>query len=216
MARHRNLIAILRGLTPAEAAGAMGEALIEAGITRHRSAAELAAPDDLDPEAGAHALAGFAQIGAGTVLTPRDVDEVAQRRRHASSSRPTWTRRSSPPRKAHGMESWPGAMTPTEAFAALKAGRRRAEAVPGKPVGPDGACRRCAPSCRHGTQVYAVGGAGPSNFAEWLKAGADGFGIGTALFTPGHDRGRTSPPAPPRSSRPMTRHWQRRRHERNV
>ena len=36
-----------------------------------------------------------------------------------------------------------------------------------------------------GTQVYAVGGAGPANFAAWLAAGADGFGIGTALYTPG-------------------------------
>ena len=36
-----------------------------------------------------------------------------------------------------------------------------------------------------GTQVYAVGGAGPATFAEWIAAGADGFGIGTALYTPG-------------------------------
>jgi 2-dehydro-3-deoxyphosphogalactonate aldolase len=36
-----------------------------------------------------------------------------------------------------------------------------------------------------GTQVYAVGGAGPENFAEWWRAGVDGFGIGTALYTPG-------------------------------
>ena len=33
--------------------------------------------------------------------------------------------------------------------------------------------------------VYAVGGAGPANFADWAKAGANGFGIGTALYTPG-------------------------------
>ena len=36
-----------------------------------------------------------------------------------------------------------------------------------------------------GTRLYAVGGAGPENFADWIAAGADGFGIGTALFTPG-------------------------------
>ena len=35
------------------------------------------------------------------------------------------------------------------------------------------------------TQVYAVGGAGAANFAQWIKAGANGFGIGTALYTPG-------------------------------
>jgi 2-dehydro-3-deoxyphosphogalactonate aldolase len=36
-----------------------------------------------------------------------------------------------------------------------------------------------------GTQVYAVGGAGADNFGEWIAAGADGFGIGTALYVPG-------------------------------
>jgi 2-dehydro-3-deoxyphosphogalactonate aldolase len=36
-----------------------------------------------------------------------------------------------------------------------------------------------------GTRVFAVGGVGPANFADWRKAGADGFGIGTALYTPG-------------------------------
>ena len=36
-----------------------------------------------------------------------------------------------------------------------------------------------------GCQVYAVGGAGPANFAQWIKAGANGFGIGTALYIPG-------------------------------
>ena len=35
------------------------------------------------------------------------------------------------------------------------------------------------------TQVYAVGGAGPENFAQWVRAGANGFGIGTALYAPG-------------------------------
>jgi 2-dehydro-3-deoxyphosphogalactonate aldolase len=36
-----------------------------------------------------------------------------------------------------------------------------------------------------GTLVYAVGGAGAANFGDWMRAGADGFGIGTALYTPG-------------------------------
>ncbi|MFN3593040.1 MAG: 2-dehydro-3-deoxy-6-phosphogalactonate aldolase, partial [Thermaurantiacus sp.] len=51
-------------------------------------------------------------------------------------------------------------------------------------IGPEGlkALRAVLPT---GLPVYAVGGAGPANFADWAKAGADGFGIGTALYTPG-------------------------------
>jgi 2-dehydro-3-deoxyphosphogalactonate aldolase len=82
------------------------------------------------------------------------------------------------------MESWPGVMTPTECFAALGAGATGLKIFPGNLVGPDGlkAIRAVLPK---GTRVYAVGGAGPDNFAAWIKASADGFGIGTALYTPG-------------------------------
>jgi 2-dehydro-3-deoxyphosphogalactonate aldolase len=75
-------------------------------------------------------------------------------------------------------------MTPTECFAALKAGADGLKIFPASLIGPDGvkAIRAVLPK---GTQVYAVGGAGAHNFAEWFKAGADGFGIGTALYTPG-------------------------------
>jgi 2-dehydro-3-deoxyphosphogalactonate aldolase len=82
------------------------------------------------------------------------------------------------------MQSWPGVLTPTECFAALKAGADGLKLFPGSLLGPDGlrAIRAVLPQ---GTQVYAVGGAGPANFAEWVRAGANGFGIGTALYTPG-------------------------------
>ena len=55
---------------------------------------------------------------------------------------------------------------------------------PASLIGPDGlrAIRAVLPP---GCQVYAVGGAGPANFAAWIAAGADGFGLGTALYTPG-------------------------------
>ena len=75
-------------------------------------------------------------------------------------------------------------MTPTEGFAALRAGATGLKLFPGSLIGPDGlkAIRAVLPK---GCPVYAVGGAGPSNFAAWIAAGADGFGIGTALYTPG-------------------------------
>jgi 2-dehydro-3-deoxyphosphogalactonate aldolase len=75
-------------------------------------------------------------------------------------------------------------MTPTECFAALRAGADGLKLFPGALIGPAGlqAIRAVLPP---GTQVFAVGGAGPDNMAEWRAAGADGFGIGTALFRPG-------------------------------
>jgi 2-dehydro-3-deoxyphosphogalactonate aldolase len=86
--------------------------------------------------------------------------------------------------KARGLASWPGVMTPTECFAALAAGADGLKIFPASLIGPEGikAIRAVLPK---GTQVYAVGGAGPANFGDWLRAGVDGFGIGTALYTPG-------------------------------
>jgi 2-dehydro-3-deoxyphosphogalactonate aldolase len=78
-------------------------------------------------------------------------------------------------------------MTPSECFAALKAGADGLKIFPANLIGPEGvkAIRAVLPkSC----EVFAVGGAGASNFADWIKAGATGFGIGTALYTPGLSR----------------------------
>jgi 2-dehydro-3-deoxyphosphogalactonate aldolase len=85
---------------------------------------------------------------------------------------------------AAGMQSWPGALTPTECFAALAAGATGLKIFPASLIGPEGvkAMRAVLPPK---TQVYAVGGAGPANFASWRRAGVDGFGIGSALYTPG-------------------------------
>jgi 2-dehydro-3-deoxyphosphogalactonate aldolase len=86
--------------------------------------------------------------------------------------------------KTAGLQSWPGVMTPTECFAALKNGADGLKIFPGSLIGPAGmqAIRAVLPA---GTQVYAVGGAGPDNFADWIAASADGFGIGSALYKPG-------------------------------
>ena len=43
-----------------------------------------------------------------------------------------------------------------------------------------------------GLPVYAVGGAGPENFGDWIAAGASGFGIGTAIYRPGQPVGQTA------------------------
>jgi 2-dehydro-3-deoxyphosphogalactonate aldolase len=76
-------------------------------------------------------------------------------------------------------------MTPTECFSALRSGADGLKFFPASLIGPDGLKAMLAVLPEE-TQTFAVGGAGPDNFGDWLKVGATGFGIGTALFKPGY------------------------------
>lgn len=179
---NRNIIAILRGIAPDDAR-AIGEVLIETGITTIEI--PLNSPRPLESIALlAKAFGSVATIGAGTVLRVQDVREIASAGGRIIVS-PSFDAEVVQETKALNMASWPGVLSPTECFAALKAGADGLKIFPCSVLGPAGvkAIRAVLPP---ETSVYAVGGAGPANFADWIAAGVNGFGIGTALYQPGH------------------------------
>ena len=177
---NRHLIAILRGLEPARAVET-ARAICAAGITAIE--VPLNSPDALRSIADIQAdLGSQALIGAGTVLSEAEVDAVAD-----TGARFIVSPNCMPPviarAKARGLGSYPGVFTPSECFAALAAGADALKIFPAGMMGTGGlkALRAVLPPR---TRVYAVGGVGPTDFAAWRAAGADGFGLGTSLFQP--------------------------------
>lgn len=177
----RNLIAILRGIKPGEARH-IGQVLIDAGIDRIE--VPLNSPQPLKSiETLAAAFGDDALIGAGTVLSTDDVRDVAGAGGRLIVS-PDCVPEVIAASKSAGLASYPGVMSPSECFAALRAGADGLKFFPASLIGPAGlsAIRAVLPA---GTETYAVGGAGPENFDQWFKAGVTGFGIGSALYKPG-------------------------------
>ena len=179
----RPIIAILRGLRPEEAES-IGAALISAGILRIE--VPLNSPDPFDSVAAlARAFGDDAEFGAGTVLTPEDARRVADAGGRMIVA-PNFDAEVGAASQARGLAWYPGVFTATECFAALRAGATGLKLFPAFQACPSGlkALRDVLPVA---AQVFAVGGVGPGDFAEWLRAGAAGFGIGGALYRPGDD-----------------------------
>lgn len=181
MTEHRHIIAILRGITPDEAVP-ICTALVEAGITMIE--VPLNSPDALTSiSRAAETFEGRATVGAGTVLTKSQVDEVARAGGRFVVS-PNTNKGVIARTVAHGMASFPGVFSPTEAFAAIKAGATALKFFPAEVLGAPG-IRAMKAVLPPDMPLYAVGGANPDNFSEYFAAGCIGFGLGSYLYKPG-------------------------------
>jgi 2-dehydro-3-deoxyphosphogalactonate aldolase len=175
------LVAIIRGVTPGEVE-AIGEAIFEAGIRIIE--VPLNSPDPLASiERLAARLGETALIGAGTVLDPADVERVAQAGGRIIVSPNSFTAVIEAAAEA-GLVSLPGFFTPSEAFAALRAGATGLKLFPAEGAAPAvvKALRAVVP---RQVPLLVVGGVGPGTMQPWLEAGADGFGLGSGLYRPG-------------------------------
>ena len=181
------LVAILRGVAPGEAAD-IAEALLEEDFEFIE--VPLNSPEPLKSiEAIRRMAPPRALVGAGTVLTPAEVEAVAEAGGDLIVTPNTNTQVIARAR-ALGLVCLPGAATPSEAFAALAAGADAVKAFPAEMISPAvvKAWRAVLPQ---GTAILPVGGITPDNMAPYVSAGAAGFGLGSALYKPGDDAPHT-------------------------
>jgi 2-dehydro-3-deoxyphosphogalactonate aldolase len=182
------LIAILRGVTPLDAAD-HGRALYEAGFRIME--VPLNSPQPFDSIAAIRqALPADAIVGAGTVLHPGYVDEVKKAggelivMPHSDGD----VVRAA---KAQGLACAPGVATPNEAFIALKNGADVLKMFPAEQLGAHVVkAWRAVIAAR--VPLVPVGGISPDNMGPFLTAGANGFGLGSALYKPGQSAATTA------------------------
>lgn len=172
------LVAILRGVQPHEAE-AIGESLIEAGFRMIE--VPLNSPDPLQSiEILAKKFGDIALIGAGTVLSPQAVEDVenAGGRLIVMPHADLAVIRAA---KQKNLYCTPGVMTPTEGFAALNAGADALKLFPAELL-PPSAVKAVLSVYPKNTRLLPVGGITPNIMADYLAAGAAGFGLGSALY----------------------------------
>lgn len=175
------LIAILRGVAPDEVV-AVGTALVDAGF--HALEVPLNSPRPFDSiERLARTLDADCTVGAGTVLSTDAVARVAD-----AGGRLIVTPHTDPTiieaAKRKNLYCAPGTATPSEAFTALRAGADAIKVFPAEQITPK-VLRAWRAVLPHDVDVLPVGGITPSIMADYVKAGANGFGIGSALYKPG-------------------------------
>ena len=180
------LIAILRGLKPAEAA-APAAALTGAGFTILE--VPLNSPDPLDSIRRMVTAATDAIVGAGTVLTRDQVGRVADAGGRIIIA-PNFDPRVAAEARRLSLAYCPGVGTVSEAFAALEAGAAALKLFPAEMI-PPAAVRAMRAVLPRETRLLPVGGIDPSTMAGYVRAGANGFGLGSALYKPGQDAAAT-------------------------
>jgi 2-dehydro-3-deoxyphosphogalactonate aldolase len=192
------VIAILRGVTPADVL-AVGRALLAGGVRIIE--VPLNSPQPLDSIALlARELGDQSLVGAGTVLTPAEVDQVADAGGRLVLS-PNFDAEVVRRSKRRGLWSMPGVATPSEGFQALAAGADALKLFPAEMLGPPvmKAWRAVFPAA---TPMFAVGGIGEHNLAAFKAAGAAGAGTGSSLYAPG-----TAPEEVTRRARALVERW---------
>jgi 2-dehydro-3-deoxyphosphogalactonate aldolase len=182
------LIAIVRGVTPDEAE-AIGDAIFAAGIRIIE--VPMNSPEPLDSIRRLSVRLGDrALIGGGTVVEPRQVSDVRSAGGRLIVS-PNSDRDVITATASNGLISCPGYFTPSEAFAALKAGATALKLFPAEAAGPAVLKAQLAVLPKD-VPVLAVGGVEPDNMQPWLQAGAAGFGLGGGLYRAGQSAEETA------------------------
>jgi 2-dehydro-3-deoxyphosphogalactonate aldolase len=181
------LVAIVRGVTPGEAE-AIGDAIFEAGIRIVE--VPLNSPDPLvSIERLAARFGERMLVGAGTVLKAEDVDRVRQAGARLVVS-PDTNPSVISAAAAAGLVASPGYFTPSEAFAAIRAGATALKLFPAEAATPAVLKSQLAVIPRD-VPIFVVGGVKPDTMRPWLDAGAAGFGLGGGLYLPGQTADET-------------------------
>ena len=175
------IVAILRGVAPDEI-DAIGDALVEAGVTVIEVPLNSPSPfESIKRLAARHGTRAL--VGAGTVLEADDVARVADAGGKLVVA-PNFDADVVRAAKAAGLTSLPGVMTPSEGFAALKAGADGLKLFPAEII-PPAVFKAWRAVFAPDTLLLAVGGVGVDNIKSYAQAGASGYGIGSALYRPG-------------------------------
>lgn len=181
------LIAIVRGISPDEAE-AIGEAVLESGIRIIE--VPLNSPEPMRSiELLAKSLGDSMLVGAGTVLRAEEVVRVKDAGGRIIVSPDTNIDVIAATANA-GLVSSPGYFTPSEGFAAIRAGATALKLFPGEAASPSVLKAQLA-VFGNDIPILVVGGIRPDNMRPWLDAGASGFGLGSGLYRPGQSKAET-------------------------